>query len=146
MGERQMHTVTCLVTYEVNCRDALAAQIEAIYMAHGCQQVLGSTVVLPSKNAVRCVAVEFSKTAGSKVDDNELLTHEWLTSIGFTLSEYKARDGYGWFQMGLLSYYYVPPSYTAILISIVSKPLEHIKTRGQLRSLISNLTDKESQS
>lgn len=73
-------------------------------------------------------------------DDNELLTHEWLTSIGFTLSEYKAREGFGWFDLHSFSYYYVPPNHTEIVIAVFGHPIKHIKTHGQLRRLLELLT------
>lgn len=76
-------------------------------------------------------------------DNSELLTHEWLTSIGFSLSAYKTTDNYGWFQFGVLDYYYVPPTYSNIVIRIVNHKLTHIRTRGQLRRLIESITGKD---
>ena len=76
----------------------------------------------------------------SEKADDKPLSHEWLVSIGFRLSQYKASDLYGWFELGLLDYYHVPPNHTSLEIRVQNHPLHHIKTQGQLLNLIKLLS------
>ena len=63
-------------------------------------------------------------------DEDVLITREWLETIGFTESTRKP----GWYDLGGLDFYWTL-TYQNLVIRIYNWPLEHIKTRGDVRRL-----------